>query len=261
MSSDTFVVNVHSDFAEATEKLWFAARQQAQFAMAKTLTTVAKIAENDIRTEMRDVFDRPNAWTLGGTFVKPATPQSLYSMVKLKDERAAGSSTPARKYLQFEIGGGERSLKRFEKALRSAGVLPEGMFAVPGKGIKRDAFGNVPAGEIVKLLSYFRAFPEKGYKANATDESRAKIKKGTRARGVVYFVGRPGGGKLPLGIWARVRVGTFGSALKPILMFTNTASYAKRFDFEGVVTRTAERTLLPIFRQEFAEALRTANVR
>ncbi len=250
-------IDVRSDLAAVTDKLIGDLRRQIPFATAKTLTTVAKIAENDVRNEMRDVFDRPTPWTLAGTFVKPATITSLSALVKLKDE-SGGGRIYAAKYLRAEISGGERALKRYERALRSVGALPNGMQTVPGQGAKLDAYGNVTAAQIIQILSYFRAFPDAGYKSNSTAATRAKLARGTRNKaGIAYFVGRPADGKLPLGIWKRTHL-FGGTAITPILLFVDDARYEKRFDFEYVVRKAAERHLLPVFRLELAEALRTA---
>jgi hypothetical protein len=92
--------------------------------------------------------------------------------------------------------------------------------------------------QIVQILSYFRAFPEAGYKANITQEKKARLAKGSKRRlGFVYFVGRPGGGKLPLGVWQRVGFSQ-GSAVRPILIFVNGANYPVRFDFQYVAQQT-----------------------
>ena len=87
-------------------------------------------------------------------------------------------------------------------------------------------------GQIVSILSYFRAFPDNGYKANSTAATRAKLKRGTKKRqGFELFVGAPADGKLPLGVWQRTYFAQ-GSALKPLLIFVKSTRYNAIFDFD-----------------------------
>jgi hypothetical protein len=232
-------------------------QRQARYATARTLTQLANMARQDLRKEMLDVYDRPKPYTLNSIFTKPATVATLTSIVGLKDTSSKGA-IPASKYLLASIKGGFRRIKRFEVALRRAGVLPDGMVAVAGKGATMDAYGNVTAGQIVQILSYFRAFPEAGYKSNATPQTRAKAWKGGRTkRGQAYFVGRPGDGKLPLGVWKRVRFAS-GTAIKPILIFVDGAVYERIFELGYIVKRTVERNLDAEFRKALTDALATA---
>jgi hypothetical protein len=104
----------------------------------------------------------------------------------------------------------------------------------------------------VQLLSYFKAFPEMGYKANMTDKRRATLARGNAKKGkqgVVYFVGRPGGKQFPLGIWARYTF-AHGSAVKPILIFVESVTYEKRFEFHY----TAQRTIDAVFERNLKAA-------
>lgn len=253
-------ISVKSDIKEVVGKLAANMRQQVPYATVQTLNTVARIAETDTRKEMVDVFDRPTPWTLNSTFVKPASKSTLAATIGLKDARAVSTGVPAAKYLKTEITGGERRLKRFERALRSVGALPEGMFIVPGSGVKLDPYGNVPTGVVVQILSYFRAFPDAGYKANITDARKAKLARGTRNQsklGVAFFVGRPADGKLPLGIWQRTYLAG-GTAIKPLFIFVNGVNYEPRFDFRYVIELAVQRHFSSVFKAELQDAMRTA---
>lgn len=251
-------IEVRADVDRVVAALDDVARRQIPFAAAQALNaTVQVVQEAEVR-EMRDVFDRPTPYTLSGVYVKRATRARLEAEVGLKDFAAKG--TPAAKFLWAQIAGGLRRPKRFEVALRRAGVLPPDMLAVPGEGARLDAFGNMNRGQLVQILAYFRAFPEQGYRANMSDERRAALARGQARRGVrgfAYFVGRPGGGKLPLGVWQRVRFG-FGWALKPVLIFVSGAVYSPIYDFEFVARKTVEREFPKRFEAAFAAAMRTA---
>ena len=104
-----------------------------------------------------------------------------------------------------------------------------------------DGRGNVRGSFLVRLLSYFQALGEQGYRANMTDRSKARLHKGTKGReGVRFFVayGRLRGGPtrhLAPGIWAAT--GTQGVIVRPVLMFVRNATYEARISRERVAER------------------------
>lgn len=230
-------------------------RRQIPFASALALTRTSQEIERREQHEMRDVFDRPTPWTMGALRVKPATKTKLEASVDFKD--FAGKGVPATKYLPPEVYGGARNMKRFERALSLIGVLPPNHWAVPGAAAKLDAWGNMDRGQLIQILSYFRAFPESGYRANITDKRRATLAKGSKRRyGVVYFATKPGG-RLPAGVWMR-EIHGLGTRLRPILIFVTRAYYEGIFDFHYVAERTAQEVLPREFDKAMAEAVRTA---
>ena len=254
-------VGIEMNIDEVVGKLNDVARRQVPFAAAMALNETAKKINAAEIAEMRDVFSNPTPYTLRGTFYTRANKNKLEVIIGLKDFSA--KAIPAAKFLAPQVEGGSRRLKRFEVALRAAGVLPSGYFAVPGEGAKRDAWGNMNRGQLVQVLSYFKSFPETGYKANMIDKRKASLARGGRKnRGFSYFVVRPGDqanrrAGLPPGVWQRVRFG-IGTALKPILIFVTRAHYDAIFDFEYVAELTAKQQLSPQFSRAFAAAMRTA---
>lgn len=252
---------VSVDITRAVASLDALARTQVPFATSRALNAVAEKVVEAERHEMRDVFDRPTPYTLGSLRVIRSTKQRLEAVVTFK-EAFGKAQVPASKYLAPNIKGGSRREKRFEAALRRAGVMPAGYRAVPGSGIRLDAYGNVPGSVIVKLLSYFKAFPEAGYRANITDKRKASMARGRAGKryGTAYFVGRPGDGKLPFGIWERTTTG-FGSAIRPVFLFVGWAQYQAIFDFEYVGRKTVEREFEPAFDRELSAAVASARVR
>lgn len=229
--------------------------KQVKFATRVALTRSAKLAATAEVKEIRDIFNQPTPFTTSALFVRPATATNLTAEVKLKDF-ASKSSTPASKYLDAQIKGGERGEKRFERALRSIGALPPGYRVVPGEGAQLDAYGNMSRGQIVQILAYFRAFPEAGYKANMTDQRRAALERGTRNRqGISYFCGRPGG-RRPLGIYQRVHFAR-GTGLRLVMLFARSAVYQATYDFEYVAESTVEQHFPAEFTRALAEARAT----
>lgn len=230
---------------------------QIPFATALGITRTAQVIKKNILNEMSQKFDRPTPYTLNSLYLTAAKPKRLEAVVWLRDT-TAGKSTPATKYIGPQVHGGARNLKRFERALQRTGILPAGMYAVPGEGATMDAFGNMSRGQIVKILSYFQAFGEQGYTANSTVKTRAKLAKGTKKkRGIEYFVVRAGNRGLTPGIYQRTRF-VFGAAIKPVLIFVRSPAYARRLDFFGIANKTFADEAPAQFERAYADAMRTA---
>lgn len=231
----------------ALSALSTASQKQVRFATRVALTRTAGLVKAAEEHEIRDVFRNPTPYTQSSVFVRAATSARLEATVMLKDD--ATKAVPASKFLAPQIDGGQRGMKRFERALQAVGAMPAGYRAVPGGAAKLDSYGNMSRGQIVQILAFFRAFPEMGYKANMTDKGRARLARGSkRQHGFAYFVGRPGD-RLPLGVYQRVSF-VSGTALKPVLIFVRSAVYQARFDFQYV----ADITVAAQFGNEFAKA-------
>ncbi len=239
-------INVRDAVAQLSA-ICTAGQKQVSFATRVALTrTAGKVKEAEVH-EMRDVFRSPTPYTLSSVYVKPATSTRLEATVMLKDD--ATKAVPAAKYLKAQIDGGQRGLKRFERALIAAGAMPGDYRAVPGSAAKLDAYGNMSRGQLVQILAFFRAFPEMGYKANMDYRGQARLARGKRGQqGFMYFVGRPGN-RLPLGIYQRYKFAN-GSAVKPVLIFVRSAVFQSIFDFSYV----AETVVAREFGNEFAKA-------
>jgi hypothetical protein len=231
-------------------KLTNALTKQIPFAMAEALTLTAIQAQTDIIQAMTQVFDRPTPYTLNATYVIPATKDRLESFVQLKDSAAKG--TPAIKFLDPEVFGGERNPKRGEKALQRMGALASGSFIVPGAGLKLDQYGNISAGTMTKILSAVQANPD--YYQNVTQKSRKRAI--AAGRNLEYFVGRSPSGANRLGVWERD-----GRHLHPILIFIDRApSYRERLKFYAIAQATYERVYQRFFNDAFADAIATARL-
>lgn len=242
--------SVRSNLAEKVERLDELGRSQLPYATALALTRTIKDVQAAEIVEMRSKFDRPTQYTLQGTFIRPATKSRLQAEVWLKDE-ASGGGTPAAKYLEPEVEGGSRRHKHFELALIRAGLMPSDLFAVPGAKCPLDAYGNIPGPFIEQLLSAIGAADTiSGHTSNRTARSRARAP--SRAE---YFVGRPGRGTAPLGIWQRQ-----GNHALPVIMFVRAPSYKPREDFFGVAERTTEAVFGQNFDAAMAQAIATARL-
>lgn len=181
-----------------------------------------------LRSEMGEVFDRPTPWALGGLRYKAP---SLHSpIVNIWLEEAPDKGIPAAKFLSAEITGGPRGVKRFERALQQKGLMPAGSVAVPGAQAPLDAYGNVPASFIVRMLSDLQAFGEQGYRAN-----RKGLRKGARKSN--YFFVPAKGSHLKPGVYWHMPGGLLGV----VFIFVSRAAYRSRYDFYGVGQRAYQR--------------------
>lgn len=263
-------------------------------ALNKTATAMAKAGNDKIRA----VFDRPLARTASAVKVFKGVSKAdraagrFEAIVNVYDGKAGMAATDSRvlaqgkssvfpnRYLAAQIDGGKRVDKRFERALIKAGVMPQGMQAVAAtrSGYLDKATGNLPASRIVQILSWFKAFPEAGYRANASDATRRRAMFGSKSKrtgqttfgkgrnyGYAYFVSRGErfgglGMRLPMGIWERnYPNGPAGkSFIKPVLLFVRPATYRPRLPFYQVMQATAARELPSQLEAATAMALRTA---
>jgi hypothetical protein len=252
---------------EAKKKLGTMARQ-LPFATKTALNAVAYDARKAVIAEMGSVFDRPTPYVLSGVFVREARKDNLVAEVYM-DFFGKGKGVAPEKVLLAEVFGGARRNKRAEVALQRVGLMLPDQVLVPGEGAPLDAYGNVPGSFIVRLLSYFQAFGEQGYKANMTQRNRQKLsgrgrwvngkfvpayakgydpKAGAKAQrrgGVEYFVSHGKGERngrrqhLPAGIYERR--GLHGEDIRPVLMFVKRPVYSKRLPFFDTVRTTVER--------------------
>lgn len=211
---------------------------QVPFATAVALNQTATEVKKELVAEMKKVFDNPTPQTLNSLFIKNATKHNLSATVKIKD--FFGKGTPASIYLSAQIEGGGRAQKKSERRLAELG-LPA--YFVPGQGMKLNKYGNIPASQLVKILSGLKAFNDAGYDANRTSNSKKKNK--TLAE---YFVITKRGRLLP-GVYQRLK-----NTIKPLLIFIYKPNYNKRFDFARVGIATANKHFANFFYKALANA-------
>ncbi len=245
--------------------------KQVKFGSAVALTRVANDARMALKSNMQIVFDRPTRYALNSIGTAPAQKNRsarMYSRVFLKD--ASGKGIPAWKFLGAEISGGARRMKRFEIALQRIDAMPAGMMAVPGQRAPLDGYGNIKRGELLRILSYLGAQGEQGYKANRTQKSKDRLKRGTKKRqGVSYFVAYPGfrlgarswqtGRKNHLfpGVYKRTHFAR-GSSIEPIILFVKRPTYERRFEYFKIIDATVSKMFERRFRTAVRAAIRNA---
>jgi hypothetical protein len=229
------------------------------FAVMQAVNATAFGVREAWKKEAPRVFDNPVPLTVNAAQYRKATKNKLYAEVFLRDEATNGTA-PA-KYLLPQVEGGTRRKKGLEVLLQAKGVMPAGMFAVPGKGAQLDANGNIQKGQINKILSQLGA--RNDALQNETDTSRDRrrkraAKKGERG-GEFFAIQKPRGRMLP-GIYERLRTG-FGSGVRSLLIFVNRTSYTPRYNIFAYAQRTWDKLMPFHFQRELEKAVQTSKFR
>jgi hypothetical protein len=236
--------------------LTFVQREQLPYATMLAINRTAFTVTGLLSKKIATVFDRPTPWVVGSVRYTKATKQKLEATIDL-DKWGNKQGVSVSQVLAAEIEGGPRQLKRFERALISIGVMRSNQSAVPGSAAKLDQYGNMSAGQIIQILSWFQTFGEQGYSANMTAKGKAKLAKGNKKKGALgfeYFALQTKFGKLLPGVYQRFKL-AHGSAVKPVLIFVGRRpTYKMKFDFYGY----AEDRAYDEFHKEFPIALNEA---
>jgi hypothetical protein len=230
--------------------------QQLPFALSVALNDTARDVQQALEAET-GVFDRPRSFTVRGTNLTRSTKTKLTAEVALKTRTKGG--TPVNDYLAAQIEGGSRADKRSEVLLQQAGILPRGYQTRPGSGARMDAYGNMSRGQIVQILSYFRAFGGVSTSGRArgrksTETNSQKLNRATKPRRPVeYFVVPEGMPGLTTGVWKRT-----GKKIEPILVFTRSTTYKPIYKFDAVAVGAVEKNFNTNFDRAFRFAIATA---
>lgn len=202
-----------------------------------TINDTARIdVKKDIVDEMKNVFNNPTPYTLNSIFTRlNATDMS----VEIGLKEWAGKGTSAAEYLKPQIFGGSRPMKRSETYLQS--------YYVPGRGVRLNAYGNIPGSTITQILSSLKAFPEVGYLANVTAQSRKRNK---RIRN--FFIARNDQKNLKPGVYERMANGS----IKPVLIFIGSPSYRVRLRWFEVIRDSVNRNIQRRFDENFNKVFR-----
>jgi len=225
-------------------------KRQMPYATMLAINETLNHVRDDIRGEMERVFDRPTKFTIKGVLVKYATKRNLYGETFLRDQAYKG--TPPVKYLRPGVKGGERNVKRFEEALIRNGIMERGWYAMPGKGVRLNRYGNMSRGLFVKILSDIRAL-EGVPRLRGKIASKRLLNKYFAIKPLDYPSGRSGKNLKP-GVYKRMAKG-----VKPVLIFTKKKpQYKKRLEYHKVAKATIRKRYAPAFRKGMKRAMATA---
>lgn len=227
-------------------------RNQLPYAASQAANKVAFEIRERWKVQAGRVFDRPTPLTTNAAMYRKATKEQPYAEIYIRDEAFKG--TPPAKYLLAEVEGGQRRRKGFERLLQSRGLLSPSQFAVMGRGARPNQYGNVPAGQVTKILSQLGAQRDKHQNQTETSAKRRR----TRAPiGGDYFVITKRRGRLRPGVYERISTG-WGSAVRSVFIFTNSAAYQQRYDIFGMAEDTWKRLMPFYLKRELERAMETA---
>lgn len=260
-------LDVRLDLKAVEQAMDNLAKEQIPFATAYALTQVAKASQKAVEEAMPRHLDRPTPFTLRATFTRPATKKRLFAEVQIKDGKATAagsrdSSGKPIKQLGHQVEGGTRPRKPFENLLQARGLMPQGWYAVPGKDIPLNQYGNVPSGIINRVLSQLQAHSVYQMDRNESAKSKARQFKSKTKRLQRYFVVMPGSHpRLIPGIWERTSFG-FGASIRPLFIYVQRPpTYQKRLPFSQIVARTVSAQLASKFHEGFELARSTARAK
>lgn len=219
-------IRVTSDFNRLAQQLRAIGEKQVRYAGAVALTRTARDAAAALNDQMPKHLDNPTAFTKRAFTTRKATKQDLRAVVLAMPAQA--------KYLRYQIAGGSRAPTKKAQRLPSQ--------------IKLNAFGNIPRGEIVRLI----ALAKEGKRL-----TKARGRKLGISNKLDLFYGDPGHGRPP-GIYKRVVNGD-QNILVPLIVFPAVpAKYKPRLPMREIVQRVVNQRFADHFRAAWAEAVRTA---
>lgn len=234
-------------------------KRLAPYATASAINSVAFQVHQRWKGLMPEVFDNPVAMTRNAALYTKAKPSRLYADIFIRDEASKG--TPPSKYLFAQSEGGQRGAKGIERHLQAVGVLPSGMYAVPGMEAKLDAHGNIPRSQVNQIKSQLGA--QSDAYANQSDTSRRRrhrreAKQGGPTTDLVAFSRTVG--KRAAGVYRRFNF-ALGSAIRPVLLFVSKAVYQRRLPIQSEAERIYNETFPREFDRNFRAAMERAMAR
>jgi hypothetical protein len=247
--------------ASSTLRMLENGQKQARYAAAVALNTCAFNGMREGRKHLEQRLDKPTRWTVSSWYVrKKAKKTDLVAVVGWSDYLANKRGNAADYYLSQHWNGGRREYKAFEQRLIRAGVMPSGMYAVPGQAADDlkmiDRNGNMKAGVLVAILSALSTFTEAGYNGNASTRQARRLSANKMASRLVYWAGKPGK-NTPNGIWVIDEKYSKRGRLRPVMVFVRSPNYSKRLDLDGVANK-AKSGFDQAFKLAYAQAMITA---
>ncbi len=241
-------INIKADIKEAQRALDVVSKRQIPFATVLMLNELAKSTKKRTEIDIKRNLDRPTNYAQRMMGVKFANKSSLTSQVNVRGSVSGGET----KVLGHLFAGRGRSGKGFEGALVDKGIMPRGMWAMPGDGAPLDFFGNIKRSFIRQLIDYLTANKVVKKSAQFENRQRKQVKGATSSQYFVVNQKKQGG--LPLGIWQNIGFGS-GRALRPIIIFVRKEPVYDRYFNLG---NAAQQVIARDARFEFDKAMRNA---
>lgn len=234
-------ISIQVDFKDVAKALREVAPKQVNFAMAKTLTALAKDGRDALIKQMPVVFDRPTGFSLKAATFEKATPATQQSRVYFKDSQEAAGKSINEHLRPGALGTPARHQKKTEFLLTRLGFLPSGWVTVPGKAMPQDANGNMPGSYYKQIVNVLQLKVGSRYASGKAVSDKSKKRAKRMGVAVEMFCVAPGkntlskgGGWLPPGVWKHLP----NRKLLQMLKFVSKASYKPLLDIDKIVTET-----------------------
>ena len=232
------MISVRADVERVASVIRDLADKQLAFGISRALNDTAREAATGITRDLPRIFDRPTPFTRSAIATLSANKTSLAATVLVKDTQA--------KYLLHEEIGGTRTAA---ENTRRAGVA----LVLPGRAIKRDEYGNIPAGTLARIRQEITRKGRTVRRQAAQAAFKGSTISSTRDQGVAYFKGTgPKGG--PGGYFRRME----GHKLVRLMGYESTTHYRPRLGFQAHVSRTTSQVFRHRMATRLVEAVRTA---
>lgn len=219
-------ISVKEDIDSLARWARFVASDQLPFATALALTQTARDAADAVTAALPDYLDKPTPFTRRAFRVRRAEKRNLTASVYAMDAQA--------QYLFWQVEGGVRQPTRVAQKLPTA--------------IKLNEFGNIPKGEIARLIQLAQA----GKRLTKARGARLGI-----SSEVDLYYGDPGNG-MPVGIYKRVVVGSQHKLIPLVVFPKRGVHYAPRLPMRAIVERTVRARFAARFSAALDQALRSA---
>jgi len=188
-------------------------------AVATALTRTAGEAKKGWQGELRTKLDRPTPYTTNSVRTEMAKAENLVAVVAVKDQ---GEGVLPAEYLGTQQRGGDRNLRKFERALVSVGAMPATHKVVPARYALLDGYGNITRGQIVSVLrSIGGNILSPGYQ-QVISKNAAKRARGAKPYLAVLPGARSG---LAPGVYQ-----SKGRDLQQVFAYVRTVRYRQRID-------------------------------
>ena len=210
------------DLAQLRQGLQQFSDRRFESGLAEALNKTARSIYDEWGGQLATRIDRPTQPTQRGAAISRADVGRLAAAVGLKDVLRGEQDAAPAEYLAPQEFGGDRKVKKFERALQAKGVMPPGSKVVPGKYAKIDGYGNIARGQIVQVLNQLGDQLSKGYRRVISVNAAKRARAASRA-GRVYVAVPTKTGGLAAGIYERV-----GANLLPVFFFVARTRYGQR---------------------------------
>jgi len=255
-------IEITADNAAVKQYFDNLSKKHLPFARFMAVNKIAMEVKQETYSELKTLFDRPRPdYTLQSLDVTKAKYADFRSQREVSARVDVTDFKGQDKYIGHHFTGEDRRFKRFEARLRYANILPAGMWAVPGKAMPIDQYGNADRNVITQILRYLQAFNFVGDTQNMKEAGKKRLRgKYSRAAMGADFemVVSQGKGRfkhLPAGIYFRYNFAS-GSSLKPMLMFVRrTRGYRRRVFLDEIGDQVMQQKGMAIIGEELAKAI------